>query len=373
MKLAFCLFKVFPFGGLQRDFLRIARACQERQHEIQVFTSSWQGDTPPGFKVNLLPARGWSNHQRIRNFSSDLTGRLSKQRFDAVVGFNKLPGLDVYFAADPCYEAKVRETKAGWYRWTARYRAYRELERSVFSPAKKTRILLLTEAQREAFIHYYGTPKERFHLLPPGIDRRPFEFPDRRRVSLEARRRLGVGDDDLLLLMVGSGFKTKGVDRSIEAVAALPTAWRTRARLQIAGQGDSAPFLRLAKKHGLGDRVTFLGPRQDVPELLTGADLLLQPSRTEAAGMVLIEAMFAGLPVLCTDVCGYAFHVQRAGSGRVIPSPFQQKGMNDYLLELVTSSGTRADHSRQALRYTEATDLSSLPEKAVAIIESLPI
>ncbi len=64
MKLAFVLFKYFPYGGLQRDMLRIAVACQGLGHEIHVYTLSWQGDIPAGFQVHQLPARGIRNYVR---------------------------------------------------------------------------------------------------------------------------------------------------------------------------------------------------------------------------------------------------------------------------------------------------------------------
>ena len=60
MLLAFTLFKYFPFGGLQRDFLRIALACQARGHAIRVYTLQWEGDIPPGFEVVRAPVKGFS-------------------------------------------------------------------------------------------------------------------------------------------------------------------------------------------------------------------------------------------------------------------------------------------------------------------------
>lgn len=51
MQLAFVLYKYFPFGGLQRDFMRIALECQKRGHQIRVYTLIWEGDIPPGFEV----------------------------------------------------------------------------------------------------------------------------------------------------------------------------------------------------------------------------------------------------------------------------------------------------------------------------------
>ncbi len=64
MQLAFCLYKYFPFGGLQRDFLRIALACQARGHAIRVYVLEWNGDIPAGFDVVLVPVRAMSNARR---------------------------------------------------------------------------------------------------------------------------------------------------------------------------------------------------------------------------------------------------------------------------------------------------------------------
>ncbi|MCO6561320.1 MAG: hypothetical protein J6574_09555, partial [Gilliamella sp.] len=61
MQLAFCIYKYFPFGGLQRDFLQIAKACQNRGHNARVYVMDWQGDVPCGFDIILVPKKGLSN------------------------------------------------------------------------------------------------------------------------------------------------------------------------------------------------------------------------------------------------------------------------------------------------------------------------
>src|SRR5207245_3741652 len=96
---------------------------------------------------------------------------LRKEKFDAIAGFNKMPGLDIYYAADPCYQARARQKyrpKYGFLYWlTPRFRHYVALERATFDPLARTEILLLSDAQRQLFIRYYQTPADRFHLLPP--------------------------------------------------------------------------------------------------------------------------------------------------------------------------------------------------------------
>src|SRR5262249_39293859 len=169
MKLALCLFKFFPYGGLQRDFLRIARTLSQRGHEIHVYTMQWEGEIEPFITLFLLKARGLQNHQRIRSFTQQLNAKIKDEHYDLIIGFNKMPNLDLYYAADVCYQARVREKHGLFYRLLPRYRQYVSFEEAVFLQAQKTEILLISPLQQTEFEHYYHTEKERFHLLPPGI------------------------------------------------------------------------------------------------------------------------------------------------------------------------------------------------------------
>ena len=164
MKLAFCLYKYFPFGGLQRDFLRIALACQARGHTIRVYTLDWEGDVPPGFDLVRVPVRAWSNVRRNEKFSDWIGADLAVSPVDRVVGFNKMPGLDVYFAADGCFEEKARQLRNPLYRLSARYRHFSAYERAVFAPQSRAEILMISQLQQPFFERHYGTPAARFHL-----------------------------------------------------------------------------------------------------------------------------------------------------------------------------------------------------------------
>ena len=88
MQLTFCLFSYFPYGGLERDFMRIALACQARGHDIHVYTLKWQGEIPPKFDVQLVPVRAWRNHTRYRKFAEWVEDDLARRTVDLVIGFN---------------------------------------------------------------------------------------------------------------------------------------------------------------------------------------------------------------------------------------------------------------------------------------------
>ncbi len=368
MQLAFALFKYFPFGGLQRDFLRIAQACQARGHAIRVYTLSWQGETPSGFDVVTVPVRALTNPQRYEKFATWVRNDLAQHPVDQVVGFNKMPGLDVYYSADPCYEDKARTLRNPLYRLSGRYRHFAAYERAVFAPESRTEILLISALQQPQFIKHYGTPATRFHHLPPGIS------PDRRAPPNAAQIRAGfrqefkLADDQLLLVQIGSGFKTKGLDRSLKALAALPLELKTRTRLIAIGQDEPRPFLKQIQQLGLSDHVEILKGRDDIPCFLLGADLLIHPAYSETAGMVLLEAVVAGLPVLTTAACGYAHYIEEADAGRVIPLPFEQAPLDAALATMLGDTDARRQWSANGLAFADYADLYSMPERAADLI-----
>lgn len=369
MKLAFTLIKYFPFGGLQRDFMRIAEVCLARGHQVDVFTPFWQGEVPSGLNVTVLKLRAFSNHRRRFALSREVHRRTRRGHYDAIVGFSKMPGLDIYYAGDSCFAERV-EAKPFWYPYTGRCRSYLALEQAVFSPQAPTQIMLLTEKDIKTYQRYYQTPLNRFHVLPPGIERDRIAPPDAIDIRRQLRSELGLNADTYMILMVGSGFRTKGTDRSMRAFAALPDRIRGNAALVIIGKDNFRPFRRLAKRLRIENKILFFHGRDDIPRFLFSADLLLHPAYRETAGIVLIEAMAAGLPVLATDVCGYSTHIERADAGRLLASPFCQETLNRWLPEML-SSPDRKTWAANGQRYVLQNDVFSMHAKAADVIEAI--
>jgi UDP-glucose:(heptosyl)LPS alpha-1,3-glucosyltransferase len=370
MKLAFCLNKYFPFGGLQADFLAIARLCWQRGHEVVVYTLAWQGEMPEGLEVHLIPVRALTNHGKNMEFARQIQPLLQAGGFDGVIGFMKIPSLDIYYAADTCFQTKAQQDHGWLYRLSPRYRNLVALEKAVFDPASHTQILMLVETEIAPYIACYHTPRERFHLLPPGTQRECMAPANAAEIRAALRREFAIATDDKLLLMVGSDFKRKGLDRILTALATLPPRWREKTWLLVLGQAKAGPFQRLARRLGVSERVRFMAGRHDVSRFLLGADLLLHPAYTEMAGNVLLEAIIAGLPVLTTANCGYAFHVERAKAGRVVPVPFVQERFNASLLEMLESPDWAA-WSQNGITYGRTEDLYSRPEAMLELITSL--
>lgn len=368
MKFSFLIYSYFPFGGQQRDFLRVVTECLQRGHAVDVYTRSWQGDVPERLNLITVPVKAITRVGVYRRFTAWVADALARQAPHTVVGFNKMPLLDVYFAADPCFAEKAQAQRGFYYRYTSRYRHFKAYEEAVFAAPSHTQVLILSPQQRQAFGTHYPGCALRLHDIPPGI------APDRKvetrdpMVRRALRMELGISEETLLLLQVGSGFRVKGVDRALQALAALPPALRQRCQYLLVGQDKPMPYLRLARKLGIESQVTILPGRNDIPRFLAAADLLLHPAYLESAGYVLLEATIAGLPVLTTGSCGYAFHIERAESGEVCNEPFQQSELNGRLASMLMQLPT-AQWSANGLRYGSNDDLYVMPQVAMDLIE----
>ncbi len=368
MTVAFCLYKYFPFGGLQRDFLRIAMACQNRGYHIRVYTQSWEGEIPEGLEVIIVPVTSSTNHGRNTQYCEWVLTHLKQHPVSRVVGFNKMPGLDIYYAADVCYAEKVANEKGFFYKLTPRYKHYIAFEKAVFEQGKSTQLLMLTPHQITHFKKHYSTESERFHMLPPGIaqDRKyDKQIAEAKRVY---RGKNQIPQSAFLLLQVGSDFKRKGVDRTLHAMASLPENIRKNTLLMVVGQDKPAKYQRLAKTLGIAEQVSFFSGRDDIAQLMAAADILMHPAYQEAAGIVLLEAITAGLPVIVTEVCGYASFIDQAQCGIVIKEPFKQVKLNRALSESLQNKQQLTQWMNNAQYFADTEDLYSLPEKAADII-----
>ena len=362
-QVAFSVFKYFPYGGLQLDLMRMALEFRGRGIGVMIFCMIWDAPPPPdGIEYRELPVKGLSNHRKARRFEKKLAGELARGNFLAHVAFNRLTPADWYFAADMPFVESVR--RGFFEKMLPRYRTFAAMEKAVFEPQSQTRIFCITQAQQAAYQRIYGTPDRRIVQLPPGINRNFADGLKLREDRDEVRSEFHTGEDDFLLIQVSSAFRTKGVDRSIAALAALPESVRERTKLLVVGRGKIRAYAALAERCGVAEKVMFAGARDDVPRLLAAADLMIHPARNEATGTVLLESLACGTPVLCSGNCGFAPLVREAGNP-VLPGKFRQKLLNRTLMLTLSTPGRVEELQREAENYGANGDFYRRAEVAV--------
>jgi len=362
MRFALAIVKLFPWGGVQRDCLRLARALQDRGHEVTIFTSSTEGSLPADIAIEILPVRALTNHGRNQHFS-DALALAVKGRYQRVIGFDKLSGLDVLYCVEPSVTLRDR---APILAWLPRHRTRLALEAASFVKESRTRVLGLSQIQFDEYRHAWGTPVERFTLLPPNIDvtrRRPHLRTDGTRERV--RRTLGLSSE-FVLISICAQPEVKGVDRTINALASLPTALLLVAGVDPGG-ARGRPIMEIARANGVAERVRLLGPREGIPELMAASDLFVHPARLETTGTVILESLVNGLPQVTSAACGYAWHVQRADAGIVLEEPFSAPAL-EQALAAAADPARRAQWSANGIAYGADPELYCGIERAAEFV-----
>ncbi len=190
-------------------------------------------------------------------------------------------------------------------------------------------VVVSTRAEAEEMTRLYGVDPGRVEVIAPGVDLDMF----RPRERSVARERLGLAEPNVVLY-VGRLEPLKGLDILVRAVADLAMADTTRL-LVVGGDPDSDELVgelgALARSVGIAERVTFAGavPQQDLPWYYSAADVLVLPSHYESFGMVALEAMACGTPVVVSRVGGLKTFVRNGESGYLVPwrcsDPFSQQ------------------------------------------------
>lgn len=173
---------------------------------------------------------------------------------------------------------------------------------------------------------------------------------DRERGRLEARARA----EELLVVAVGSLLALKNHELLIRSLAELnrqdaAAPWR----LAIAGTGpERARLEQAAREFGVEDRVALLGARDDVPDLLAGADIFAMPSRWEGLPLALLEAMFSGTAIVATAVGGVPEAIEDGTQGLLI-SPNDSHQLTNALRRLGRDPALRASLGQAARQRAE--------------------
>lgn len=222
-------------------------------------------------------------------------------------------------------------------------------------------IVAATLAEQSQLQFLYRADKNRMRIIPPGVDVSHF-YPIPRD---EARSVIGVPEKHPMLLFVGRIEPLKGVDTLIRAIAHMRTTGITDQYphyLAIIGgdpnaaeeamSSEMARLQQLSRELGLEDLVLFLGKRaqSSLPYYYSAADVLVMPSYYESFGMVALEAMACGTPVVASQVGGLAFLIQDGVTGFVVPGG-DHVALSERLTQLLSQPELRQRLGNQAARY----------------------
>jgi D-inositol-3-phosphate glycosyltransferase len=250
-------------------------------------------------------------------------------------------------------------------------------EKQVLGRVNRITVATLAELTQLRFL--YKADPLKMVVIPPGVDVGHF-YPI---PSDEAKTYIGLRPEHRMILFVGRIEPLKGVDTLLQAMACLDLKDASRpVHLAIIG-GDPgaspeqmtvemARLQKLCEVLGLDQSVVFLGKRdQDkLPYYYSAAEVLVMPSHYESFGMVALEAMACGTPVIASEVGGLAYLVRDGETGFTIPAE-EPDTLCEKLTWLLNDDALHRKMSGQAAEYAQDYAWEKIAKQIVGVYEGL--
>lgn len=316
-------------GGAQETALRTAVLLgRDPRFEIELWTGPETGSegslheeaARSGVEVRIVPEmrRAIAPAQDLRVIQW-LRRELNQRRIDVLHTHSSKAGIVGRWAARSSSAEAVVHTVHGWpFAIDARpweRRLYLMLERRAARWCDA--LIVVAESDRESGLRCGIGREAQYRLIRSGIPLDPFREGARRRVETRVRLSIPPGTP-----VVGSVLRLSEQKAPLDLIRAFGgiASALADARFLVVGDGPLRQEAeRESGKLGLADRVSFLGLRRDVPELLGAMDVFLLPSLWEGLPRTLIQAMASGVPVVCSDIPGNREAIGTDGAGILVP------------------------------------------------------
>lgn len=228
------------------------------------------------------------------------------------------------------------------------------LEKYAFKASQ--RLIAISEKVKEE-TKSSGMPEEKLYVIHNGVDLEEF------RPGEAQRARFSLPEDKTVFLFAGDiRSKRKNLESVIEALKLVPEI-----HLAVAGALAGSPYPDFAKKLSIGNRVHFLGLITDMPSLMRSVDAFVFPSRYEPFGLVLLEALASGLPVITAETAGGAEVIGEGGI--VISNPDDIQQLAKSMKSLANDTQVRSDMAKKARRVAAGLSWSRMTNRYFEIYE----
>lgn len=369
-KIAVVVPKYGLVGGGERFVRELTeRLAQNATYDIHVLANQWQGGSHR-ITFHRIPIITFPKWLTTISFAWFVQRKLKEIKPDIVHAHDRIFKADVATVHSIPHRMWVKEIRHK--RISSLFDlATSWVERRMFENGGCRKVLPVSSLAAEKLCALYPALREKIEVMPPGIDLAKFGL-SRLDWRYEVRQEFGIGRDDLLVVFVGMNFELKGLEPLMRAVALAQSQLMTRKiSLLVVGKGDVKKFQEVAQGLGIGANVFFAGIRRDMERVYQAGDVFSLLSQFDTFGMVVSEALAAGLSVIVSDQVGAKDLVVQGVNGFVVTWN-DHRTVCDMLLQMGDEQILK-EMGKSARQSVANCDWRALAKKVLGIYGSLDL
>jgi len=351
-------------GGVERVFYECAKFLANHGHDVTVFASEWESECLP-VTYERVQRRAGPSFSRPLSFFRECTRRMNAKSFDVRSAFGSECPIGGVFWAQSVHKAwldRVKKFRApmSYGRWKQRLNPLHpvllHLEKRHFSERRHGKVIALTPEVKSDLQHFYEVPDEKIVVIPNGVSLEEFNVARCANMRSQVREELGYGDRDRVVIFVANETERKGLLPLVRAVSSLQDG-----TIKVLAVGRLNP-----NSIGQMGNVKFVGPASDVARYFAAADMFALPTQYEAWGLVIIEALACGLPVVVSRLAGASVAVEEGVTGELLDEPRDESEIATKLLRILDRSNAGRDRIASTIEHYSWNSVLSRYEQTLA-------
>jgi UDP-glucose:(heptosyl)LPS alpha-1,3-glucosyltransferase len=356
-------------GGAEQFVAELTgRLAGSTDFNIHIYANRWEKTAAP-LTFHRVPIISFPKFLTTPSFAHFTREKIKKNDISLIHSHERIFGADIFTLHGIPHRYWVQHIRRK--RMSLYDLATAHVEKTLVYNGNCKKFIAVSSLTRNIFLQEYAIDPGLVEIIHPGVDLNDYNRLDKNEAYQSVRKELGINNSQPLLLFASMNFEIKGLDYILQALAKVKIQGHS-SKLVVAGKGNIKKYRKLSLDLGIADDVVFTGPvaKEKMIRMYLAGDFYIMLSQFDTFGMVVLEAMAAGLPVIISSNVGAKDLVQENKSGFIIDNTSD----TDYIaakIALLLDENIRRKMSSYALQTAAQNTWNDVTKKYATIYKSI--
>ncbi len=368
-KIAVVIPKYGLVGGAEQFAAELTdRLAAQAQYDFQIYANKWDKSVGAA-KFNKIPIISFPKFLTTPSFAYFVQQSISRHNVALIHSHERIFAADIYTLhgiPHRYWVCNIRRKHMSLYDL-----ATAAVEKKMVHDGGCKKFVAVSSLTRDIFLQEYPVSADKVAVIHPGVDLTDYPQNDKDSARSGIRRELNIDGDIPVILFVSMNFEIKGLEEILLALAKLK-AQNHKFKLIVIGKGNIKKYAQLAANAQIGADVIFTGPlsKDKLIGMYLAGDFYIMLSKFDTFGMVVLEAMAAGLPVIISRNVGARDIVQEGKNGFIIADTVDTDCIAAQIA-LLFDKNIRAQMAEAAGRTAAQNTWDNVTKKYAAVYEEI--